>query len=396
MKKVICFFVIIATLTLVSCNENMPRPEKKTEPYAASMMHASVELASRVLLVKTGGIWYYSKADGESYPFCFNPLCRHTFQEKCTMIYFNHTNCLTSQVVYCEENDRVYIGRGQKIYSMSFDASDVRLECSLGENGDLSEMTYNTDLIRNLRCKDKYLYFIYNNDLTGNEQVIRYDIETKKLKEMTSATDENIIAYEIADNYIYFRMVRSNNESGYFVSDLDFNNKKLDNNPITPVLGGMTMDVYDGEYFYGKDNKVGYYKHNPITGEKTLISEDSIITNSAMILAVHDGYVYFSPFAKNEAYSTYYNSVYRISDDGKIEKVFDMPEMEIFSLNFVSDGVIINYAHIYINGTKRDDSTQKFQGFLHLSLDENGKFVNSIAIGEFSNDEDLITYLAGK
>ena len=251
MKKFLSIIIILASLLLVSCGEKPQPPEKEVEPYAASRMHASVELASRVLLVKTAGIWYYSKADGESYPFCFNPLCRHTFQEKCTMIYFNHTNCLTSQVVYCEENDRIYIGRGQKIYSMSFDASDVRLECSLGENGDLSEMMYNMELIRNLRCKNKYLYFIYNNDLTGNEQVIRYDIETKKLKEMTSATDENIIAYEIADDYIYFRMVRSNNESGYFVSDLDFNNKKLDNNPITPVLGGMTMDVYDGEYFYG-------------------------------------------------------------------------------------------------------------------------------------------------
>lgn len=397
MKKTLCLIIVIASLFLVSCGEKPQPPEKEVEPYSASMMHAAVELASRVILVQTGGLWYYSKADGGSYPFCFNPLCQHKFADKCPSALFWHSHSLNSQLVYCEENNRVYIGRGQKIYSTSFDASDLRLECSLGENGDIAELTYDISYIRNLRCYKNYIYFIYNNDDTGNNQVVRYDIKTKQVQEMTSATDEQIVSYEIASDYVYFKAVLSDNTMGFYTADMDFNNRKLDENPIdrSAMQMGMTMDLYDGKYFHGKDSNEGYFIHDPLTGERTLISTDPRIVNAGMLLAVHDGWMYFCPFDQKGKFETMYNSVYRISNDGIIEKCFEMPEMEILSLNFAAGGLILNYFGIYIDGTNKEESTMKGQGFLYFDIDENGKFINPKPIGRQFDDEELVEYLKG-
>lgn len=398
MKKILCLILIFTSLFFVSCAEKPPVPEKEVEPYSASMMHAAVELSSRVILVQTGGLWYYSKADGESYRFCFNPLCQHKFADKCPSALFWHSHSLNSQLVYCEENNRVYIGRGQKIYSTSFDASDLQLECSLGENGDIAELTYDISYIRNLRCYKNYIYFIYNNDDTGNNQVVRYDIKTKQVQEMTSATDEQIVSYEIASDYVYFKAVLSDNTMGFYTADMDFNNRKLDENPIdgSAMQMGMTMDLYDGKYFHGKIPNEGYYIHDPITGERKLISTDQRIVNAGMLLAVHDGWMYFCPYDLKGTFETMYNSVYRISNDGIIEKCLDMPEIEIMSLNFVSNGVIINYFNIFINGTSQSDSTQKLEGFLHFDVDESGVFSNPKPVGRQYDDTELIEYLKGK
>lgn len=362
------------------------------------MMHAAVELSSRVILVQTGGLWYYSKADGGSYPFCFNPLCQHTAAEKCPSALFWHSHSLNSQLVYCEEKNRVYIGRGQKIYSTSFDASDLRLECSLGESGELTEVNYDISYIRNLRCYKNYIYFIYNNDETGNNQVIRYDITTKKVQEMTSATDVQIVAYEIASDYVYFKAVFSDNTAGFYTADMDFENCKRDENPIDESMmqAGMTMDLYDGKYFHGKIPNEGYYIHDPITGEKTIISTDPRIVNAGMLLAVHDGWMYFCAKDDENSYGTMYNNVYRVSKDGVIEECLNMPEMEILSFNFAADGVILNYFSIYINGTNKKDSKMKGQGFLYFNVNENGVFSNPKPVGRQYDDEELIEYLKGK
>ena len=395
MKRVICLIIVAASLFLVACGKKpTPKTENKTELYSSSMMHAAVELSSRVILAQNGGLWYYSKVDGESYRFCFNPLCQHKFADKCPSALFWHTHSLTSQLVYCEENNRVYVARGQKIYSMSFDASDLRLECSLGENGDISESFYDMTFIRNLRCYKKYVYFIYNNDTTGNLQVVRLDTVSKKTEEMTSAETEHIMAYEIANGYIYFKSVSIDNAIGYYISDFDFKNRKKVDDPINPTSLGMTMEVYDGKYFYGKNDK-GLYAFNPISSEKIFISSDKRIVPDGMITAVHEGYAFFMPY-NPDGDRAIYSSVYRVSQNGIIDEVLDFPECYILSLNFVSDGVIINFFSIDFKVDENEKQIQKSNGFIHFEIADDGKFVNPRPIGNFADDTELIEYLKGK
>ncbi|MBO4429236.1 MAG: hypothetical protein J5832_04710, partial [Clostridia bacterium] len=133
MKKLIAIFIALFTLFLVSCGGDVvdttatndtPATEPSVLSYWSSSKHAAIEMKSRVLLAgQTGRLYYYSKADGESYPFCFNPLCQHTYQEKCPSILFNHQYSSQNQTYYNEYDNRVYFARGQQIYSTSFDAS---------------------------------------------------------------------------------------------------------------------------------------------------------------------------------------------------------------------------------------------------------------------------------
>ena len=93
MKKLIAIIiaVIAVILLLASCGEQVldttsenttVNSEIKVGIYAASLNHPAIEMKSRVLLAgQTDQLYYYSKADGESYPFCFIPLCQHTASE---------------------------------------------------------------------------------------------------------------------------------------------------------------------------------------------------------------------------------------------------------------------------------------------------------------------------
>ena len=74
MKKLIAFIIIISTLAIVSCGK---KPDDSVEPkptkfYSSETYHAAINMPSRVLLVQSGGLYYYSKVDGGSYRFCFS------------------------------------------------------------------------------------------------------------------------------------------------------------------------------------------------------------------------------------------------------------------------------------------------------------------------------------
>ena len=224
MKKLIAVLIALFTLFLASCGcesidtttattatdattvtETNIQKNITVENYFSSLRHPAVEMKSRVLLAgQTGKLYYYSKADGESYPFCFNPLCPHTGQANCPSILFNNQYAAQNQTYYNEYNNRVYFARGQQIYSMSFDASDLKLECSLGEKGKIDgTASYASTDITNLFAYEKYLYFMYTNDETGHAQIYRYDTEKRILAAMTSETNEWVQSYMLASGYIY-------------------------------------------------------------------------------------------------------------------------------------------------------------------------------------------------
>lgn len=87
-----------------------------------------------------------------------------------------------------------------------------------------------------------------------------------------------------------------------------------------------------------------------------------------------------------------YSSVFRASLDGKIEKVLDFPECNILSLNFVSDGVIINFSDIVFL-YENEKTIKKGNGFIHYDIDDDGQFMNPKPIGDCADDEMLISFL---
>ena len=406
MKKLIAFIIIISTLAIVSCGKkpNDPVEPKPTKFYSSETYHGAIDMPSRVLLVQSGGLYYYSKVDGGSYRFCFNPLCQHTFAENCPSRLFISSSSMPAIVAYSEETERVYLARGQKLYSTSFDASDLRLEFSLGEKGGIEEQRYDIDYIRWLRCYDKYLYFMYRNDNTGHEQVFRYDTSSKKIEEMTSGENEWVMGYEIADGYVYFKMLNSDNIITYVTADMDFKNRKTVDDPIYPTSGGVSMGVFDGKRFYERAPE-GIFGIDPLTGEKELISDDPLVLGWAQVLAVKDDGIYFvsdEQTVVGKQYDAYmqqlrdvkqvYYKIYRLSFDGKMQCVLNMPRGYIQSMNFVEDGVIVNFMSYYVGNA--ENLSQNGYLFVHFEIDDNGNFINPKPIGNLADDAAIIEALA--
>ena len=427
MKRVICVLFVLASLFLVSCAGETPIASTEeavattatttvevTEPtavlFASALHHAALESPSRILLFHGNTLWYYSKADGESYRFCFNPLCQHTLKENCLARSFMSHSCTSDLCVYSEKNNRFYFARGQHIYSTSFDASDLKLECSFGETGALDQMKYPASLSI-LRMYDDYVYFRRTNDDTGKRQIVRYNVATRKIEELTSADDEWVIGYEIADGYIYFKTIDNDNNIRYYTTDMDFKERKIVFDPIYPANAGVSMGLYDGKYFYERiagESDGELYRINPLTGEKSLIVKDERLSASgSMIMCVKEDGLYFSAgnfttlgYAYNgttERYDigTMRNSIWRISFNGEFTKILDFPRGEIETLNFVDGGVIIHFNRIYHKEIDVEDPKAVGGVFVLFKIDENGNFINPKPIGNNADNEDLIKFLKG-
>lgn len=410
MKKYISLLFVFAVfiISAVSCGKT-PAAHIQTEKYFASeTYHSAVETESRVLLVQSGALYYYSKADGQSYRFCFNPLCQHTVNDNCTSILFNRSDSMSSTVAYSNELSRFFIVRGQKIYSMSFDASDLKLECSLGEKGDISEFLYHSNDIYRIRSYSSYIYFIYKNNKTGHNQVFRLNVKNSKLEEMTSGKKEWAIGYEIADGYIYLKMLDEDNIIRYYTTDMDFNNKKQVKNPIDDSDMGVSMGLYDGKFFYSKGTD-GIYSIDPISDTKTRVCGDFVPEMWDQIMAVDKNGICLIKQRKAVAgkkldsrtgelidITTDWNNIVKVSFNGQMEYLLDMPKIQMQNMNFVDDGAIVFCSNVYLNENKKGVTEVKSGVFLHFDLDENGKFVNPRPIGNYAEDEELIEYLKGK
>ena len=243
MKKLICIIITIATLFLVSCGGTTPIEEPTETPAPGARYRGVVEGKSRILLFHGGTLWYYSKVDGESYNFCFDPLCRHSLKNDfCISRLFSNHLYMTEGCVYSEKYDRFYFTRGQNIYSTSFDASDLKLEYSFGENGKIDRSLKSADLIEyntNLSClriHGDYLFFIRANDDTGTWQIVRYNIVTKKAEEMTASEGEwitlplgnllaeedgiNLLQTDVADAVFTHHILKVDESSGFYIAPL--------------------------------------------------------------------------------------------------------------------------------------------------------------------------------
>lgn len=438
MKKVVCLMIILASLFLVSCGEatitptgtagetsaNTPMDEPTETPAPGARFHGIVEGKSRILLFRGGTLWYYSKVDGESYNFCFDPLCQHSLKNDfCISRLFANHNYSSDGCVYSEKHDRFYFTRGQNIYSTSFDASDLKLECSFGENGKIDRslksadlIEYNTNLSR-LRIHGDYLYFIRANDETGIWQIVRYNINTRKTEEMTASGGEWITSYELADDYIYFKTLDDNWQLRFYTTDFDFKERNEVDDSISISASNMSVEVYYDGYFYernvnradGAETDGELYRINPLTGEKTLIvRDDRLGSGSSQILCADKNGVYFSMwnyiatgYVKDNIQGlhevgTANNNIWRISYDGEFTKVLDFPRGEIQTMNFVEDGAIILFSRIYHKEINVDDPDAIAVVYVLFEIDEDGNLVNPKPIGSYAANEDLITLFEGE
>ena len=282
-----------------------------------------IDLPSRVVY-NSNKVYYYSKADGKAYVYCFDPLCKHTdgfclaqpsnaelpdWNLQCTFFINNrfYTVTLLGQVV-----------------SFSFDGTDKKIEYDAGY--DLS-MASHLGWSSNTTFYGQYIYIDQRTDEKGNPHTLRFNTETGEMEDLTEKSgnyilpcffyngelygrDENLFWVKSDINLISFEQIEKIPISRYWSGSCFFGPAKDDKwNTVgveiydmktgeSMVIPNSAFGVSDGVvvelvcvdenylyYYHKKQELVGYYPH-PKTGE---LMPKYRINDGKLYRANHDG-----------------------------------------------------------------------------------------------------------
>ena len=360
MKKLISVWLVLAILlSLVSCTNQSDEGDEvygEVAKFSYPALSGMTATPTRILYTLNDTLYYYNKIEEESYVFCFDPLCHHDNYKECISLRFimNGTN---SVIRYCEENNRFYALRGQKLFSFSFDGSDLREEYSFGEDGALDSLFYDSSSSMDLNIFENNVYFITFDMERGTRNLMRLDINTGKTENLSAHLTEKLISYSIVDGAFYLTL-QNGKESGVYRSDMNLENMTKLSDSIHPSM--TYASVWNGkQYFYinyekqgNKNVSVSIMAYSPETDTETKIFEitDGIVPT---ILAASETELYFiksEPTAfgtetmrdqEREVYNAF-SKIYKLSiADGVCETVMNNLSCEVSKLYFLDDNKVL-------------------------------------------------------
>ena len=262
---------------------------------------------------------YYSKADGEFYYNCYDPLCDHT---ECPLQF----TMLPGKMAYYNNRFYSFDEHSGTIESLSFDGTDRRIECQILEDRITNGLIpFGTPV-----AYGKYWYILYLHE-DGSYHALRFDMETCELVDLTEQTGNYVPPAFFYNGKIYGRkngiMMRADLDLKE-VEEIDIRFKA--NFKYTHIVGSVLIgyifeykvqgdSIADYEYIYP-----GIYTYDFETGEETFIPSEVIGKNVAYILHADENYIYFTSddkgeyIGQNRSGRDYYNSgtIYRVNRDG--------------------------------------------------------------------------------
>ena len=391
MKKLFALFLACIMLFLTSCNQTPPsettgnsqNQENPTDSSPQDIIIRNgisdfIDTPSRILFVNPSSpkyTCYYSKVDGKAYVYCFDPLCDHA-GGKCLANpaeFYHIPNFELSNTFFI--NGRFYTASqyGQ-IYSFSFDGSDLKIEYGKDSFTVDERNQYSLSWSPNFRAYDKYIYIPIYADENGEPCILRFNVETKEMENLTEMTGNCILPDFFYNGKIYGRVFPIGD---YFKTNLDLTEAEIvDAYPVGKQFYGSVFftQLYDTGYTSNNDSKtIGLEVYDIKTGEKKIITNEmlGLEANPYRVVAVDENYVYFYQYKKTFV-STYIDhngkernlykenegKLYRMKHDGtECTLIYDNPEFEFESREAVicEDKLIIKGRYIGIrNGTEDD------------------------------------------
>ena len=322
-----------------------------------------VETPTRVLYMYSDQLFYYNKIDGESYIFCFDPLCDHQLST-CISYKFTMTGIMggTQGIEYCAYNNRFYALRGQKLCSFNFDGGDIKIEYSFGENGGWDELYYDPFGLYSLKIYDHYAYMITIDSETGDRNLMRYDVASGEMRELTSQTDIYVSNYLLGYDCLYL-FVLGEEGTALYRSNLDMEEIAL----VPGIEGSSASGIFDGERLYFIEYRYDYDSLTDTTEETplALVALDfrrgevvrlQMLEQDAVprLLAVTDEYIYYTIYEprylgtmtdtrgnKNISYNSF-SRLYRMEKDGSSPTVIlDDISCEVLETCFLGSEILI-------------------------------------------------------
>ena len=398
MKKLFALLLACIMLFLTACNQNPPSEtttgsspnssHDQENPNESELKDTIIRIAymdfietpSRILFEGKPETdtytFYYSKADGKAYVYCFDPLCDHA-GEKCLANphELGSDGATLSDFLFWSTsfiNNRFYtVTQHGQIYSFSFDGSDLKIE--YGPESfkfeELSSIYYVWD--PNIEVYEEYIYIRMDADENGNPHTLRFNTETKEMDDLTEKTGNAILTYFFYNEEVYGLDAKLRT---WVKADLELKN-------MEPIEDQPTSDRFYGSVFFdcayeridSKTRKyLGIKAHDMKTGESTIFSNEmlGLEANQYTIVTVDENYVYFyqdkqiligtylDPKGKErKLYKSNEGKLYRVKHDGtECVCIYDNPEFEFCS----SDAIICGDQFIILGRSAgiRDGSPQ--------------------------------------
>ncbi|MBQ2988137.1 MAG: hypothetical protein IJD59_03440 [Clostridia bacterium] len=235
MKKLFALLLAFSCLFLTACNQNpadsttgtgtgtgnpqnpvTPNELELKDTIVSNITRDFIDLPSRVVY-EQGMVYYYSKADGKAYVYCFDPLCEHNdgyclanpSNMETIGFSFGYTFFINNRFYY-------HTGFGQ-IISFAFDGTDKKIEY---------DAEYDNDAIfgnpwGHCMAVGPYIYIDLRSYASedGKAHTLRFNVETGEMEDLTEKTGNYI-----SPSYFYNGMLYGYNSTpGYLKSDLNLN-----------------------------------------------------------------------------------------------------------------------------------------------------------------------------
>ncbi len=401
MKKIIAILLVLCMIfCFVSCGEqadttttanSTENPIEQEQPASKVYYrrgHLFAEAETRVLYFHDlWTLYQYNKITEESDVFCFDPLCKHG--KNCISARFSYLNPLavasgSMSMEYCAADNRYYFTRGEQIYSVSFDGSDVKIACSFGEVGKFENDENDNNLngnnkVSHMQIYGQYVYFFTVDAEKGTRVLKRYDVKTKETSEVLHQSKGVITFYGFHEEYLYIGVIGE--EYGVYRMSLDGTDMtKLHDNLISDT---SAWGIFDDECIYNvtrpQEGIYGIEAYHIENGNKeTLLSSEQHLT----LLAVTEDSIYYtkkeprllgynvSPIGTREVFND--NSRIYCLDKKTFENkiVFDDITCGVNDIHFSGNTVMINGYFCTVSETDAKKAPAAFTA----KINEDGMF----------------------
>lgn len=322
---------------------------------------------------------YYSKADGEIYVNCFDPLCDHYGCSGVGSVFLGSGQFFIG--------DRFYeISPLGEIESFSFDGTDRRKEFDAGYGDYEGAPPWG----RNRLAYDRYIYIDF---LTENEEyhTLRYDTKTRTMDDMTEKTGNYILPLYAYDGEIYGRdangLAIKTDRSLSYVKEVY---EVFDTGGYRLSFGSQMVGVARGKNAEtGRmTESLGIQIYDMKTGEYTLITNEAIGHTVSNVVFADENYYYF--FASESVYigishqkTPVYNrtggKIYRIKHDGTdCACIYENPNLRITDIYIYENIVFAGACRLGVYA----DIAQTWDDSVYLgTMDEDG-MIESLAWAE--------------
>ncbi len=336
----------------------------------------SCDLPSRIVYENGAMTYYYSKADGKAYVYCFDPLCEHTDgyclshpgNSEISGFDFSYTFFINNRFYY-------HSGFGQ-IISFSFDGTDRKIEY----DGEYEELENSGNFWGHCMAFGPYIYIDLRAFASedGKAHTLRFNFETGEMEDLTEKTGNYIYP-----SFFYNGMIYGYDHGvGFLKADPDLNScEEIERIPYSNCVSGSRFIGINQD-----QDGVGYTLFYDMKTETSETYEIQGFKNENFrLLYADENYIYFYLYKsfeigqvwfRGELKPTYkYNdgSIYRINHDGTgLICVYQEPDFAITRQEAIINGdqFLIHGQNIHV----RDNATEIWDsGLLVGTIGADGK-----------------------